>query len=95
MQEWFVAIIVASAVWFVLKRYMPKAIKHTARMQIASIAQSLGWSTLAARFEPAAQTASTCSDGCGSCGGCGSTDLPRVEKKTVIMMKIARDTDVR
>ena len=95
MQEWFVAIIVASAVWFVLKRYMPKAIKHAARMQIASIAKVRGWNTVAARFEPVAQTASTCADGCGSCGGCGSTDLPRVEKKPVIMMKIARDTDAR
>lgn len=89
MQEWIVAIIVACAAWVVVKRYMPKTVTHTVRMQIARAAKKLGWSRIARKFELQTQTAA-CADGCSTCGGCGSQEAPPVEKQSATMVKILR-----
>jgi hypothetical protein len=89
MQEWIVAIIVAYAAWVVAKRYMPKAVKQTVRMQIARTAKKLGWGRVASKFEPDTQTvSSSCADGCGTCGGCGSKDASPVEKQSATTVKV-------
>lgn len=94
MQEWIVAVIVAYAAWVVLKRYMPKAVKQTVRMQIARTAKKLGWGKVASKFEldGTQQPVSSCADGCGTCGGCGSKDTSPVEKQSTAVLKVVRRT---
>jgi len=71
MQEAIVAIIVAVAVWSVLRRYAPKALRQTCRAWAARMARRVGWQTLEQRIEAKAQANASCADGCGACKNCG------------------------
>lgn len=71
MQEAIVAIIVAFAVWSVLKRYAPKALRQACHTWTARMARRLGWRTLEQRIEAKAQADASCADGCGACKSCG------------------------
>ena len=73
MQETIVAIIVAAALWAVLKRYTPTPVKRACRVAVARAARHLGWLSLEQKLAAQAAAAASCADGCGTCGGCGPT----------------------
>lgn len=83
MQEAIVAVIVASAVWVVAKRYAPKSVQITVRMWIAHILKKFHLNGAADKLEAAAQARANAS-GCGSCGACSTTGSSPAEKQFTI-----------
>ena len=72
MQEAIVTLIVAFAVWSVVKRYAPKSVREFCTKWTARLARRLGWRGLEQRIEVNTTEATSCADGCGSCKGCGA-----------------------
>ena len=83
MQQSIVAIIVAYAVWAVLKRYAPKALRQAMRAWAERAATRFGWTGMAAKLAVRGQAAAACESGCGACGGCAAadTDAPGADAK--------------
>ncbi|HZW12594.1 MAG TPA: DUF6587 family protein [Noviherbaspirillum sp.] len=69
MQEFLVGLIVVYAVWSLLVRYTPKAMRRRVRNLAARALDGMGMQGLAGRIGSKDDT--DCSSGCGSCGGCG------------------------
>lgn len=79
MQETLVGIIVAGAIWVVVKRFAPRTAQITARMCFARVLKNFGWLDTARKLEAAADLLAGAS-GCGGCGSC-STVKARPETK--------------
>lgn len=69
MQNIVVALIVLYASWYVLKRYLSRAVIARIARPTASLYTRLGWHSMAKRFAAAAVIPQK-SGGCDSCSAC-------------------------
>ena len=80
LQQIIVALIVLTAAWVVLRKYLPKPLRRRAAAIVAATASRAGAVRLARWLETDFPAGSSCADGCGSCGNCatpqGSVILP-------------------
>lgn len=82
VQDAVVALIVLAAVLFVLRRFLPAAIRDPLLARMAGAARDAHLPRVAQRLDPSFRAAAGCGSGCGSCGGCGTPQaapaVPRV-----------------
>lgn len=90
MQNLIVAIIVLTACWHVLRRYLPKSLKRRMATAVAAWCRDRGWHGMAARMQPAEQVAAT---GCDSCSACaGGEEKGKDKKGNQAVQKISVDS---
>ncbi len=87
IQQLIVGVIVASAAFFVGKRYLPNQLQHWVRSAIAGLAHKLHFEALAQKLDatPAPKAAAGCDVGCSACNNCVSAEspLPANTKNTI------------
>lgn len=69
MQELIVAVVVACACWFTLRRYLPLPIRSAIAQHTANLFMRLGWIVLATRLRESTMNTSA-AKACGGCSGC-------------------------
>ena len=80
MQEIIVAVIVLSACWFTLKRYLPRTVRLQIARRMAALCARCGWSRLEKKLLATGLKASE-QGGCSNCSSCESSTSKTVQKK--------------
>jgi hypothetical protein len=91
VQNIVVGLIVAAALLFVARRFVPAAIRDPLLARMAGAARAAHLPRVAQRLDPAGRTGGGCGSGCGSCGGCGSS-AASPEKRHVVRITSGSDT---
>jgi hypothetical protein len=91
MQHIIVALIVTGAVWAVIWRYAPAAVRKSLLGLLSRAFKALGWESAATRAGKSA-AAGGCTDGCGSCGGCDSKEASPSKKQVAMTPEALRRT---
>ncbi|OWW21767.1 DUF6587 family protein [Noviherbaspirillum denitrificans] len=89
MQELIVAVAVAGAAAFLLKRYVPRALSGAVLRSAVRLASRSGHANLADRLERASTNLQRAS-ACGGCSGCGSKDKPDSQGRHGISVEALR-----
>jgi len=90
MQNLIVAAIVLTACWYVLRRYLPKPLKHRMATAVATWCRNRGWHGMAARIQAAEQVPATGCDRCSACAGAGEKGTDK--KRNQAVQKISVDS---